>query len=354
MKNMSRNGRKGSSVSRIGVYAEKMASDRVYRLRWTATFLLVAVASSLLAGTWWVRDGRSSFRIDSPAPRTFYAHSRMRIVDEKATRALREQRMSDIGGVLVRDRRFPEEVRSKLASIERGEYRAVLPESLAGILESLPEISARRIATVSSRVAISMLSSPTAEGSPAETIWKGLEASDLSIPEQNLAFQIIDHVMERAMVMDPEVTSEVRVLAASEIEPVERVLAVGDVIVREGETVSDELALILRAQGYPELSFPWKTLAFVVLGVVLWASWMWWYSVRREFNFDPLEWGFIITILIAGWVAMFASAFLGENGLGVISLAGWAYLGLPGSFAFHLVLWGGIIGSVIALGSSTV
>ncbi len=347
-------GSKGSAISRIGVYAEKMASDRVYRLRWTATFLLVAVASSLLAGTWWVRDGRSSFRIDSPSPLTFYAHSRMRIVDEKATRALREQRMSDIGGVLVKDRRFPEEVRSKLASIERGEYRTVLPESLAGIMESLPEISARRIATVSSRVAVSMLSSPTAEGSPTETIWKGLEASDLSIPEQNLAFQILDHVMERAMVMDPEVTSEVRALAASEIEPVERVLAVGDVIVREGETVSDELALILRAQGYPELSFPWKTLAFVVLGVVLWASWMWWYSVRREFNFDPLEWGFIITIMIAGWVAMFASALLGENGLGVISLAGWAYLGLPGSFAFHLVLWGGIIGSVIALGSSTV
>ncbi len=145
-----------------------------------------------------------------------------------------------------------------------------------------------------------------------------------------------------------------RVLAASEIEPVERVLAVGDVIVREGETVSAELALVLRAQGYPELSFPWKTLTFVVLGVILWASWMWWYSVRREFNFDSLEWGFIITILIAGWVAMFVSELLGENGLGVISLAGWAYLGLSGSFAFHLVLWGGIIGSVITSGSSTV
>ena len=141
--------------------------------------------ASLLAGTWWVRDGRSSFRIGSPAPQTFYAHSRMRIVDENATRALREQRMSDVGGVLVRDRRFPEEVKSKLASIESGEYRTVLPESLAGILESLPEISAGRIATVSSRVAISMLSFPMMEGSPAETIWKGLEASDLSIPEQN-------------------------------------------------------------------------------------------------------------------------------------------------------------------------
>ena len=352
---MNKSSGKGSAPTRKDLSVGYLVGDREYRLRWAVTFMLAAIASVLLAGMWFLREGGSSFKVGSPALQAYYAHSRMRIVDENATRALKEQRMSDIGGVLVRDRKFREEVRGKFAAIERGDYGSVLPESLARIMESLPEGSARRIAGVASRIALSFQDTlPGAESElPPDDLWRSLDASDLPIPEQNLAFQILDHVMEKAMIMDSDVTQEVRALAASEVEPVERVLSVGDIIVREGEMISPEIALVLRAQGYPEAFFPWKTQIFVVSGVLSWASWMWWFSRRREFRFDAREWGFIITILIAGWIAMFLSSLLGKNGLGVIPLAGWAFLALPGSFAFHLVLWGGIIGSVITSGGSS-
>jgi len=125
--------------------------------------MLVAVASILLAGTWYLKEGESSFRVGSPAMKTYYAHSRMRIVDESATRALREQRMSDIGGVLVKDRKFPEEVRGKFAALEKRDYAAVLPDSLSRIMESLPEDAAERITGVASRIALSFQDSLSGE-----------------------------------------------------------------------------------------------------------------------------------------------------------------------------------------------
>ncbi len=351
---MSRKSNDVSLVSLIADKAGKIASEREYRYRWAATIILVAAASAVLVISWWASDGMGSFRVGGPAPQTFYAHSRMRIVDESATRALREQRMSDIGGVLVRDRRFPEEVNRKFASLERGDFHSVLPGSLAGIMEELPAGSLERIVSVSSAIAVRILGSPDPAGSETESIWDDLSASGMSIAEQNLAFQILDHIMGGSMMIDPDSTREFRTQVSSEVLPVERVLAVGDTIVRMGETISPEMAIILRAQGYPEMTFPWNTLIFVILGVALWTSWMWWYARRREFNFDTQEWGFIVAILLSGWVAMFLSYHYAGNGLGVISLAGWAYLGLTGSFAFHLVLWGGIIGSVVTSGSSSV
>ncbi len=351
---MSRKGSDGSLVSLVSRNAGKIANEREYRYRWAATFILVAAASVILVVSWWASDGKGSFRVGSPAPQTFYAHSRMRIVDESATRALREQRMSDIGGVLVRDRRFPEEVGRKLSSLEQGEFQSILPGSLAGILEEMPRESSEKIVSASSRIAYRILGSADPALLDAETIWDELDSSGMTIPEQNLAFQILDHIMGGSMSIDPDVTRDLRAQVASEVVPVERVLSVGDTIVRMGETISPEMAITLRAQGYPEMTFPWKTLLFVILGVVLWTSWMWWYARRREFNFDTQEWGFTVAILLTGWCAMLLSSHYAGNGLGVISLAGWAYLGLTGSFAFHLVLWGGIIGSVITSGSSSV
>ena len=354
MKNMNKSSANGPAASLKRLNPGNQAGDKGYRPNWGTAVMLVAVASILLAGTWYLKEGESSFRVGSPAMKTYYAHSRMRIVDESATRALREQKMSDIGGVLVKDRKFPEEVRGKFAALEKRDYAAVLPDSLSRIMESLPEDAARRITGVASRIALSFQDSLSVGAElPADMLWRSLETSGLSIPEQNLAYQILDHVMERALVMDSEVTQEVRSLAASEVEPVERVLSVGDIIVREGEVISPEVALVLRAQGYPEAFFPWKTLAFIVTGVFFWVSWMGWFSRRREYHFDARESAFMITILIAGWVAMSLSSLLGGNGLGVIPLAGWAFLALPGSFAFQLVLWGGIIGSVITSGGSS-
>ncbi|GAB6280449.1 MAG: HDIG domain-containing protein [Thermovirga sp.] len=350
---MNRSESDGSVATLLGHFIHRLASEEEYRFRWIGTIAVVASAALLLTLAWWIKDGTSSFQTGSPAPRTYFAHSRMKILDENATRALREQRISDIGGVLVRDRSFVREVRGRLLMIERGDYSEILPGPLFEILEDLPPESRDRVVSASFRIGTKILESNELPGHDTDPIWNALKASDLSIPERNLVFQVLDHVIGQSIVLDPDATREYKSQVAADVVPVERVLSVGDTIARKGEIVSPELALVLRAQGYQERSFPLNTLIFVIFSVMLWTSWMWWYARRREFNFDPREWGYIISILLFGWIAMFVSSHFGGNGLGILTLAGWAFLGLPGSFSFQLVLWGGIIGSVITSGSSS-
>ncbi len=350
---MNRNGSEGSLLSLSASVSERLARAAEYRFRWFATIAVAAAAILILTCAWWLRDGEDTFHVGSPSPRTYFAYSRMKIVDESATRALREQRMADIGGVLIRDRAIVGDIRNKLLMIERGDFSDALPEPLVAILNNLPDDSRNRVASKSSSIGRKILESTDPPEQGIDPVWSALEVSGLSIPEQNLSFQILDHVMGQSMIADPDATREFRNQVATGVIPVERVLSVGDTIVREGEVISPELALILRAQGYPEREFPMNTLIFVVLAVLLWTSWMFWYVRRREFNFDSREWGYIFSILLAGWSAMFVSAHFGGNGLGILALAGWAYLGLPGSFSFHLVLWGGIIGSIITSGNSS-
>lgn len=350
---MNRSENDGSVVSLIGLFIHRLVSETEYRFKWIGTITVVVSAALLLTLAWWVKDGASSFQTGSPAPRTYFAHSRMKILDENATRALREQRISDIGGVLVRDRSFVREVRNRLLMIERGDYSGILPEPLVKILKTLKDDSRNRVVAASSLIGAKVLESNELSEHSIDPIWNALKASDLSIPERNLVFQILDHVIGQSLVLDPDATREYKSQVAADVVPVERVLSVGDTIARKGEVISPELALILRAQGYQERSFPLNTLVFVIFSVMLWTSWMWWYAQRREFSFDPREWGYIISILLFGWIAMFVSSHFGGNGLGVLTLAGWAFLGLPGSFSFQLVLWGGIIGSVITSGSSS-
>lgn len=350
---MNRNRNDGSVVSMMGAFIGRLANEAEYRFRWIATFAIVAAAALLVALAWWVKDGENSFQVGYSAPQTYFAHSRMKIFDETATRALREQRISDIGGVLVRDREFVREVREKLLRIENGDFLEILPVPLSEILEKLEIDSRNRVIAAVSRIGAKSLASNEMPTHGVDPIWNALKSSDLSIPERNLVFQILDHVIGQSLVIDADATKKYKTQAAAEVVAVERILSVGDTIVRKGEIITPELALILRAQGYQERSFPLNTLIFVVFSVILWTSWMWWYSQRREFNFDPLEWGYIISILLFGWIAMFISSHFGGNGLGVLTLAGWAFLGLPGSFSFQLVLWGGIIGSVITSGNSS-
>ena len=82
---------KGSAPTRKDLSVGYLVGDREYRLRWAVTFMLAAIASVLLAGMWFLREGGSSFKVGSPALQAYYAHSRMRIVDENATRALKNK-----------------------------------------------------------------------------------------------------------------------------------------------------------------------------------------------------------------------------------------------------------------------
>lgn len=350
---MSRNASERAMTSVFAASIRRLATETGYRMRWIATLAVVASAAAILATSWWFRDGESSFLTGSPAPRTYFAHFRMKIQDEMATRALREQRMSDIGGVLVRDRSLVNAIRGQLQILERGHYQDVLPLALSEIIDGLTDDSRIRVISASSLIGTGVLESRELPQHGLDPIWSALEVSDLSIPERNLVFQVLDHLMGQQLVLDPDATREFRDKAAADVPAVERILSTGDTIARKGDTVTPEVALILRAQGYQERFFPRKTMIFVILSVLLWTSWMWWYVQRREFKFDLREWGYIISILLFGWLAMLISSRFGANGLGVLALAGWAYLGLPGSFSFHLVLWGGIIGSVITAGSSS-
>ncbi|HDQ92624.1 MAG TPA: hypothetical protein ENN89_00720, partial [Synergistetes bacterium] len=296
-RNMNRKSSKGPLVLGLVEEIRKLVGDPEYRFRWIASITVVSAAVLMLAASWWLSEGGGSFRQGAPAPQTYFAHSRMRIVDENATRALREQRIADIVGVIVRDRTHGEEVSRVIELLEKGEYGEVLPEPLVEILGSLSEDPRNRVISVSSMIAEEVTRSPEMAVND-DPIWQKLRVSNLTVPEQNLAFQILDHILGSFLKEDPQATLEFKRQVASDVVPVERIIGVGETIAREGQAISPEMAIVLRAQGYPEREIPWKTLIFVFLATTLWIFWMWWYAGRRDFSFERREWLFIISILI--------------------------------------------------------
>ncbi|HAG23082.1 MAG: 7TM receptor with intracellular metal dependent phosphohydrolase [Synergistales bacterium 53_16] len=308
-----------------------------------ATLVLVVVVSLVYAGGWWLDAGRSSFAQGEPAPRTYFSRYRMKYVDEKATSESRQKQAEKLVGVLVKDR-DPGDLEQKLERISGGKTEGLLPEDLAGLLMELPESSRRRVLRVVASVGKSFL-----EGQPeqyeGEALWQKLDESDLGSAEKNLAYQVINHLMQPVSFIDEESTSEYRSYIQEKIQPIERTISAGDVIVKEGETVTPGIAAILRSQGYAERVFPHKGLLFVVLLTVAWFSWYLWYQRRSGYHLQKKEWGFLVTAVCAAWVFQYLSRIYGGDDFGTLAMSAWVFLCFPPALAFHLVLGAGVIGA---------
>ena len=324
------------------------------RIGIASSLMLMAVAVAFLSLGWLVRSEHDAFVEGEPAPRTYMAHFEMKFVDETATKRLQERKSLDVGGVLVRDPEIIESIRSDLDAIQRGRYSGVVSEPLSDLLDGMPEQERLVILSATYRAGEVIAEDPRPQYAESGLLWEALERSGLSLPQKNVAYQILENLLKPAYVVDNEATREYRDEVVSRVQPVEKRFDVGDVIVRRGERVTPSSASMLKAQGYAERKYPWRRAVLAGLAAAAWTFWMFWYVRRRDIHLARREWIFVFTILVTSWAMQLATSLLGGDGIGVLSLAVWSFLTLPGTFSFHLVLGGGVLGALIGAGTSLV
>ena len=98
-------------------------------------------------------------------------------------------------------------------------------------------------------------------------------------------------------------TLRLREDVSQKIPAVVREIRLGGQLVEKGQIVTPRLADILRSQGYPDATFPWKNLAFVLLVTFAWSIWLTWLGTKQSVVLSEKEWMYIAVVLIIEWSA---------------------------------------------------
>lgn len=321
-------------------------------------FVFLLFSISLLFTRWMIGESKSGYMVNLPSPKTYYALYQIRYIDEDSTAEIRDIAAESVKGVMVEQKDVLQDIRNDLELIKESGFSELgLSDSLQELISSL---SAEKIAElgryayeVGQNIAFSEGTEFENRDKLSSFMWDLIEQTDLSRSDRNILYQILEQVIRPVISMDPEMAEDVRQTLRSRIAPVERVLLPGDVILQKGEKVTPGLAVILRAQGYPESRIPFKQIVLVICGTVLWVMWLNRKMMQIEYERHSLPgWLYVACLSGIGWCSLYLFQIFGAQSIGLILISGWAYLTLPRELAFHVVLGSSLLGAFIVAGFS--
>ena len=328
-------------------------------LRSLSLLLLVAFALTVIFLKWFFEDRISGFMPGEASSRTYFALYPMKYEDEDGTVALRSRVGETVAGVLVRDGAAMDRLISKIEIMAGGDVaRLSLSPGLTELIKSYPEEARKRFLQASARLGSFYLQSQGEKDggfswSP-EVLWKEIERLDLPMEENNIVYQILDEILQPLSRVDEELTGMLRREMGSALQPVERTIAPGDVLVEKGQIITDQAARILELQGYSRVSFPWKQILFALAVIPFWPLWLRIQTrTHGKEEKNELPWVYLAFIVGLSWLAEYVSSLFQAQGMGSLFLAGCAYLTLPSHLALQLVLGGAILGGLAVTGFST-
>ena len=333
--------------------------DATPDLRSLSLLLLVAFALTVIFLKWFFEDRISGFMPGEASSRTYFALYPMKYEDEDGTVALRSRVGETVAGVLVRDGAAMDRLISKIEIMAGGDVaRLSLSPGLTELIKSYPEEARKRFLQASARLGSFYLQSQGEKDggfswSP-EVLWKEIERLDLPMEENNIVYQILDEILQPLSRVDEELTGMLRREMGAALQPVERTIAPGDVLVEKGQIITDQAARILELQGYSRVSFPWKQILFALAVIPFWPLWLRIQTrTHGKEEKNELPWVYLAFIVGLSWLAEYVSSLFQAQGMGSLFLAGCAYLTLPSHLALQLVLGGAILGGLAVTGFST-
>lgn len=353
----SRGGPHGGLKKKIGL--QRQTEGGSPDLRSLSVLVLVIFALNVIFMKWFLEDRNSGFLPGQASPRTYFALLPLKYVDEESTEMLRSRVGDTIAGVLVRDGAAMDRLNKKIEAMRAGDISSLaLSPGLADLIKEYPEAPRTMVLKESARLSEAYLRAHTdvdraPQWSP-ETLWKEIESLSLPIEESNIVYQVLNEVLSPLTHSDEELTRILRQEIGDSMQPVERKIAPGDVLVEKGQIITKQAARLLETQGYAMLSFPWKQVLFALLVIPFWPLWVGLQTRKsREDTDDSTPWFYLSFIVGLSWLAEYVSSLFYVQGMGSLFLAGCAYLTLPPHTALQLVLGGGIIGALVVSGFST-
>ena len=336
-------------VSQIRNDLELKASNKQYI---AFRVILLVVASVLIISNWFVFDRLENYRIGYPSAKTYFALTSSRYEDRAATLELRQRAASRIIDVMVQDEKISGEVTNSIELLKSGDPSLVLQNPLLELFSGLPKLTQNNIVSAVVNVAEKIRNKSQNREEQTELIWKELASVRLTQSDKNVAFQILDKILNPSINSDSEMASRLREDVAVQIPPVVREIRPGEVLVQKGQVVTPSLAKLLSSQGYPDSRFPFKHLIFILGAIIIWSFWPVWIEKGLKEKLSLRQWVYISVILAVSWSLELMFARTGGYSMAVLGMTGWLCLTIPVSLSYHVVMGGGIISVMIAFGTN--
>ena len=336
-------------ISQFKANLELKASNKQYI---AFRVILLAVASMLIISNWFVFDRLENYRIGHTSAKTYFALTSSRYEDRAATLELRQRAASRIIDVMVQDEKIASEVATKIELLKSGDYSLVLQNPLLGLFSGFPKLTQSNIVSTVVNIAEKIKNMSQNKEEQTDLIWKELSVVRLTQSDKNVAFQILDKVLNPSLNSDSEMASRLRDDVAVQIPPVVREIRPGEVLVQKGQVVTPSLAKLLASQGYPDSRFPFKHLIFILGAIILWSFWPVWIENGLKEKLSFRQWLYISVILAVSWSLELLFARTGGYSMAVLGITGWLCLTVPVSLSYHIVMGGGIISVMIAFGTN--
>ena len=358
---MSSSGNSQSSRNLLGQARKKgftaFFAEQYPLFRASGVLILIAFAMSIVLLRWVLTDRVNGFVLGDPSPRSYFALYPMSYLDDEGTRVLRSRVGETVAGVLVRDGAAMDRLIVKIEAMAKGDVASLsLSPGLADLLKSMPEDGRKKILTEAARISSDFLKSVGGDSQPLtpapEIIWKEIEKLSLPMEENNVIFQVLDEILQPLTRIDDDLTETLRGELAESLQPVELSVAPGDVLIEKGQTVTPQVARILKMQGYSQVTFPWKQILFALLALPFWPLWVLLQTTFRPSARQNIPWLYLSFVVGLSWVVEYFSSMFNVQGMGSLFLAGCAYLTLPPGLALPVVLGGSILGGIVVTGLS--
>lgn len=314
--------------------------------------ILLTVASILIISNWFVFDRLENYRIGHPSTKTYFALTSSRYEDRAATLELRQRAASRIIDVMVQDEKVASEVASKIELLKSEDYPQVLQNPLLELFLGLPKLTQSNIINAVVEITSKISNKSQNRKEQTELIWKELSVIRLPQSDKNVAFQILNKVLNPSINSDSEMAARLREDVAVQIPPVVREIHPGEVLIQRGQLVTPSAAKLLASQGYPDSRFPFKHLIFILSAIMLWSFWPVWIENGLKEKLPFRQWIYISVILSLAWALEMMFARTGGYSMAVLGMTGWLCLTLPVSISYHIIFGGGIISVMIAFGTN--
>jgi putative nucleotidyltransferase with HDIG domain len=309
---------------------------------------LVACASAIILSRWFFIDTSESYRVGYPSPRTYVANVSSRFMDRGATNEARHIAADQIVGVRVRDDRATQTVRGLISGLKQDGNLSFAPPPLRDVVNAMSDDARAKMIGLTVEIAEKNYDRSASRSEQTALIWDSLKFADIPQADKNIAFQLLDAMLAPTVAEDGELTERLRENVMSHIPLIQREIRIGGTLAQQGQVVTEDIARLLRENGYPEAAVPWKHLAFVIIVTFAWSLWLTWIGIKQETPPTNREWVYIAALLVIDWVSQSFAARWGWDSLSPLALSGWIFLTLTPSLAFQIALGGGLIGYIVA------
>ncbi len=346
-----------SSLNRLRTLLQGGADRSTRRMVATAPVLfrlgLTFCAGLVVCMGWYLEDRLQSYRVGYPSPRTYLAQSASRFVDRAATTEVRGQAADQIVNVRVRDDEATQAVSRRIVDLKATGNMAFASPELIQVVDSLSDDQRQRIVDVTVDIAERNYDKAINRTEQTSMIWDSLRFVDMPQADKNLVFQLLDAMLVPTVQEDAAMTNRLRNEVSNQIPSVVREIHVGGLLVEQGRVVTPAIAELLREQGYPDATIPWKNLAFIVIVTFFWCMWVTWIGTKQDIRLTNKEWAYVGVVLVIDWVVQRCFASWGIDSLAILATTGWLFLTLSPAFAFQATLGGCLIGYLLAFPSMT-